>query len=221
MIDRIKYILEKIPVALILFLSLSYLAFDYNQFLNDPGSDLNLKKKEIADVRSMQTGLERKITDVKEFAKKIESVRQELASLASEFDSVRSVLPEKVNLAFSIKSVITEAQKLGLLITAIKPGVSEKKDLVSYYPFELEFQANYQQYLSLLNRIQELEEVIMVKDFQIESKGSKNSKYVELKGKVELFAVEYHGASLSSNSSSSGVSHAKDGSVVKNSMGGT
>ena len=220
MIDRIKYILEKILVGLILFIGLSYLAFDYNQFLNDPGSDLNMRKKELEDSRSTQSGLERKISDVKEFAKKIEMVRQDLANLESEFNSVRSVLPEKVNLAFSIKSVITEAQKLGVLITGIKPGVTERKDLVSHHPFELEFQANYQQFLSMLNRIQDLSEVIMVKTFQVQSQGSKDSKYVELKGKVELFAVEYHGASGAQHSSQTNSAKGTGGSVGKT-AGGT
>ena len=195
MIDRIRFFLEKIPVSLLLVIGLAYLMFDYNQYINDPGSELNLKKKDLSDSETTETNLKRKIVEVKEFSKKIETVRKDLASLDREFQSVRSILPEKVNLALTMKTVITEAQKLGLLIVSIQPGVLERKELVTQHPFDLEFQGSFQQYMSLLDRIQYLNEVVMVKSFSLKAVGSVEAKYVELTGKLRLFAVEYSGGS--------------------------
>jgi Tfp pilus assembly protein PilO len=202
MIDKIRFFFEKIPVNLFLVIGLAYLMFDYSQYISDPGSDLNLKKKDFSDLEKTELNLKRKILEVKEFSKKIEAVRRNLAGLEREFDSVRSILPEKVNLALTMKSVITEAQKLGILITSIQPGLVEKKELVVQYPFELEFQGSFQQYMSLLDRIQYLNEVVMVKSFSLQAIGSVEAKYVELAGKLRLFAVEYSGTSTTSPSES-------------------
>ena len=71
MIDRIRFFLEKIPVSLLLVIGLAYLMFDYNQYINDPGSELNLKKKDLSDSETTETNLKRKIVEVKEFSKKM------------------------------------------------------------------------------------------------------------------------------------------------------
>ena len=224
MIDRIKYFLEKIPVTLLLFMGLAYLMFDYNQYVADPGSEVNLKKKDLSDSETTEANLKKKILEVKEFSKKIEVVRKDLADLEREFDSVRSILPDQVNIALTMKTVITEAQKLGLIITSIQPGAAEKKELVTQYPFDIEFQGSFQQYMSLLDRIQYLNEVIMVKSFSLKAIGSVEAKYVELSGKLKLFAVEYSGGGSSSSHTAGASARASMGEQSgseENSRGGT
>lgn len=192
--ERIREMLEKIPVLPLLLLGVAYFGYDLFQFTTDAGSPLAQKQTQLIAVQAENTKIEEKIKKAQEFFKSLDVKREEIRLLATQLEAMKTTLSDQLDLPRFIKLVITEAAKTGIRVISLKPTESKKHEFYQEQAFDLTFRGVYLQVLVFLERISNLERVIRVDSFDIKRQGSSLAQYVDLGGTIQIKTYKYLGS---------------------------
>ena len=131
-------LLSRIPWLFIGFLAVSYLAYDYYDFLNSPESELGVKNAQLVAAKNNLELSKKKLAAAEEFFANLEAIRGRIRSLSQQLDSSKATLSHEVDLANFIRMVTLEAKKVGLTIKGIKPETEVKRDYYIEVPFNIQ-----------------------------------------------------------------------------------
>ncbi|MCM2321644.1 MAG: type 4a pilus biogenesis protein PilO [Oligoflexia bacterium] len=192
-LNRIKDIIEKVPFLFLLVLYLGYLGMGYHGFLNDPASELNLKKAELKASQEDLAKLSRKVEETREFIRSLNVKREEMRRLAQQLEDTKAVLTETLDVPAFMKLVLTEAQRVGLNVQSIRPGEASRGEHYAQQIFDVNFHGVYIQLIGFLDRLANLQKIVRVDDFMMKPISASTAKYVELEGVLQLKVFRYIG----------------------------
>jgi Tfp pilus assembly protein PilO len=161
MLEQIKEILDRIPAMLLLAAILGYLAYGHYQFVTDPSSPLLQKTAQVTAAEAQKTELKNKLKAAQEFVLSLEKRRLELRALAKELEELKVSLSETLDIGALIKTVVGEAAKVGLSVSGIRPTDLKESEYYSEQSFALTFHGVYVQLVVFLQRIANLEKIIL------------------------------------------------------------
>lgn len=192
--EKIKELLDRVPITLFLVIYILYLGYDYHLFKTDPRSGLNLEKAKVEKAENEVKKLKTRVKEVSEFVKSLEAKKAELRGLAQDLDSTKATLSESLDIPAFMKVVLTEAKKMGLTVLALKPTLSSVKEYYVEQAFELTFKGVFVQFIGFLERLANLEKIVRVDDFVMTPTKTNSSRYIELEGKLQLKTFRYNGS---------------------------
>lgn len=189
--DRLKELLQKIPVTILALVYVGYLGLDYYGYLHDEASPLILARKDLEAAKKDNIKLQARVKEGENFLKSLEAKRVELRSLASELDSVKGTLSENLDLPEFMKTVLTEARRVGLFVVSLKPASYTEKEYYGAHVFDFAFRGVFVQMMLFLDHMANVQKIVRVDNFNIRPRGSTSGKYVEIDGTVQLSAYHY------------------------------
>lgn len=189
--DRIKELLEKIPVTVVLLLYLGYVGWDYYDFTTNESSPLIMARKEVEDSKAANARLQAKVNEGENFLKSLDAKRVELRGLASQLESMKGTLSENLDLPEFMKTVVTEARRVGLFVVSVKPTGSSEKEYFGEQTFDFAFRGVFVQLMLFLDHMANLQKIVRVDNFNIKPRSSSAGRYVEIDGTVQLKVYRY------------------------------
>ena len=192
-IDRITELINKLPLTLFLVAYLGFLGSDYYSFMHDESSPLAMKHKEIEAAKQGSQKAQAKLKEIDTFVKSLEKKKVEIRQLALELQETKNSIPERSDVPGFMKATITEAKKVGIVITALKPGITENHEFYSEQHYEMKFRGAYVQVLGFLDRISNMNEIVQVDSFGMKPTGSQLEKIVALEGSLDVKTFSYLG----------------------------
>jgi len=126
--DKLKELLNKLPLTLFLGAYLGYLGYEYYFFTTDPGSDLIQRSGEIQAAKDNNEKVRKKIKDAAAFYKSLDQKKKQIRSLAKDLSQMKSSLSEQLDIPAFIKSVVTEAKRVGLRVESFQPTKEKKEE---------------------------------------------------------------------------------------------
>jgi Tfp pilus assembly protein PilO len=191
--DKLKEILERIPVGMLVALYVGYLGYDAYTFVNASDSPLGQKSAELQTVQKENGDLQVKIKKANDFFKSLDAKKAELRTLAQTLDDLKTTLSTETDVPGFMKMAVTEAKRVGLAVMGIKPLAEVEREYYKEQPFELEFRGVYVQLLVFLDRLSNVQNIVRVDDFDIKPIGLSTSRFVELDGVVKIKTYKYVG----------------------------
>ncbi len=195
MIQSLDVLFQRIPVIPLFFAFLGYFAWDYYQFVNSPDSELNGRRKNLAQAQISLTNSKQKLATAEDFFKNLDSIRARIVALSKQLEETKSSLNSDIDIGNFIRMITMEAKKIGLNIKSIKPEANKKADFYLEVPFNIAVRGAYVQILVFFDRIVRLSQIVRVAKFEFKPLGNTLSKYVELEGQGTLFTYKYVGTS--------------------------
>ncbi len=193
-LEEIKVLLNRIPALLIVLAFGIWEGWTYYQFVQgDPMSPLAQKEKKYKETESQTAGLRRRVKEVQEFMAGLDRKREELRTLAIRLGEMKSTLSEELDVPAIIKFVITEAKRMRVTVRGLRPESERLEELYVQQPFRLEFQAIYAQLVAFLVHVTNAQNILKIGALEILPNGSQESKFVPIKGTIELLAFRYSG----------------------------
>lgn len=195
--DKLRDLLDRIPMTLLVILFAAYVGYDYLQFLGDapfvsnPNAPLLLKKKEVEAMTTENAKLKQRVDRLQDFMKNLEGKRAELRRLALDLEAMKTTLPENLDIPDFMKTVVTEAKKVGITVVGLKPTESFSKEYYGEQAFDFQFRGVYVQLLVFLERLSSIQKIVRVDNFSIKPMRDDPSRFVELEGVVQIKAYRY------------------------------
>lgn len=189
--SKLSESLEKIPYSLVLVGYLGYLGYGYYDFTSADSSPLIQKTKQIELIKKDTTLLAAKKREREEFLKSLDSKRSQLREMAGKLDEMKSTLSEDLDVAEFIRMVITEAKKVGLTVKSIKPKGQTSKEFYSEHVFDLSYRGAYVQLIVFLERLSNVQRIVLIDNFSMKPISKDTSRYIELDGSIELKTYRY------------------------------
>ncbi len=197
-LDRLKEIVDKIPVGMLLFLYLGYLSYDFYAFRTDSESPLNLKAREVSKAQETKKKLELKLKEANKFVQTLEIKKAEVKKLALELQSMKETLSEKSDVPAFMKMIITEAKKIGVTVVSLRPGGVVDRDFYSETTYLLSFRGVFMQVAGFLDRILNVAEIVRVENLMLKPVASSRDRFVILEGSVDIKTYKYRGSNADS-----------------------
>jgi Tfp pilus assembly protein PilO len=188
---NLRDLLEKIPLVPLLFVFLAYQGYDYYQFTTDSASPLNQAKQQTLAAQTEVDGLRAKIKKMNDFAQVLNLKKAELRSLAQELEASKASLPETLDIPDLMKTLVTEAKRAGLTVTSLKPGETKTSDYHAEQAFQFSSTGIFFQYVAFLDRIANLQKIILVDSLQFSPVSAPSAKYIQLKSTIDFKAYRY------------------------------
>jgi Tfp pilus assembly protein PilO len=192
--ERIREMINKIPVMPIVGAILLYYGYIYYTFTTDPSSPLGQKKAEIELARNETQVLERKLREAQDFLKNLESKKQELRTLAAELDGIKATLSTSLDVGEFMRMVVTEAKKVGLSVISLKPAEQRKSEYYVEQVFDMTIRGVYVQVLVFLDRMSQVQKIVRIDEFGLRPISQLNAKFVQLEGAFKIKAYYYQGS---------------------------
>ncbi len=193
-VEKIKETIDKVPIVLMLVAYLAYNMFQYYTFETDSDSPKGALLRQIKTSKETNAKLQKKYEELTAFAKSLEQKKIALRELAGKLQEVKVTLSENVDVPGFMKMVTTEATKLNLSVLTLKPSGSEPQKFYGKVKFVLGFQGIFLQLVSFIQRLSNLSRIIHIDSIKVESVGSNVSKFIMLKGELELVVFRYIGS---------------------------
>jgi len=189
--ERIKEIIDKIPINILLLGYLLYLGYDYYMFESDVSSQKVAKAKALEAAKASNAKLEKRAKELSEFVRSLETKKVEIRNLAQNLQGMKATLSESTDDAAFIKIMYTEAKKAGLTVLALRPGASVAKEYYVEKSFVLSFGGVFAQVYSFLDRISNVAQIVRVENFAMKPSTVVGGKFVVLEGEMELKTYKY------------------------------
>lgn len=193
--ERIRTIIDKIPINLIMFVLLAYKGYDVYVFMNDPQSDLNQRVATIEELQGDLQKLELRVKEIEKFKQVLDQKRESLRMVAQELESLKASLGSEIDVPAFIKMVTTEARKLGMTVGSIRPAVVVQRDLYNEQAFEISFKGIYVQLLVFLQRLSKMQNIVRIESMDMHPVASAATsgpkRYVDLDGRIQIKAYSY------------------------------
>ena len=191
--NRLSEILERFPFIWVFIGFLAYVGYQYYEFTTAPDSKLQVAHSQIEAKERERVDYETKLKAAKEFYRTFEVKRVQLRDYTLQLQSLKSTLSDRVDVPLFMKSLVQEAEKVGLVVSALKPSGQVKRDYYMEQSFDLSFSGVYVQLLVFLDHLANLDKIVRVENFDIRRKGSATAPYVELTGTVQVLTYSYLG----------------------------
>lgn len=192
--EKIKELIDKIPIGLILTCYLAYLGYDYYSFANSGSSPLGIKKAEIAGAKNANAKLQKKIKELDIFVKNLETKKSELRNLAQELQNMKGTLSENLDLPLFMKMVFTEAKKVGISVESLEPIQPVAQEYYSEIGFKMTFKGVFSQLIDFLDRLSNVTQIIRADRINLNSTGVSAGKYAEIHGELIISTYKYQGS---------------------------
>ena len=189
--DRIRELLEKVPVPLITLVVVAYFGYDYYSFMNHSDSPLFLKNSEFVAVQGENDKLRTRVLALTKFIRELESKKVELRQLASKLDEMKTTLSDSFDVPSFMRMAVTEAKKIGLTVVALRPQAAVDREYYSEQPFEFSFKGVYVQLLVFLHRMAQTQTIVRVDNFTLKPSGSRSTGYTRLEGVIQIKGYRY------------------------------
>lgn len=197
--ERIREIIDKIPIKLIMFVLLAYKGYDVYVFVNDPQSDLNQRVATIEETQGQIQKLELRVKEIEKFKQLLDQKRESLRAVAQELENLKASLGSEIDVPAFIKMVTTEARKLGMAVGSIRPAAVIQKDLYNEQTFEISFRGIYVQLLVFLQRLSKMQNIVRVESMEMRPVAGSSvggaKRYVDLDGRIQIKAYSYRAPS--------------------------
>ncbi|MGK5084962.1 type 4a pilus biogenesis protein PilO [Bdellovibrionota bacterium FG-1] len=191
--ERIKEVLERLPLGFLLILYMGYLGFDYYSFTTASDSPLLQKQSEVANIKKNTVVVQEKLKVAHDFFKSLDAKRGEIRHLAQVLGEMKGSLSADVDVPSFMKMVVTEAKKVGLNVMGIKPIERKSHEYYEEQPFALGFKGVYVQLLVFLERLSNVQNIVRVDDFEIRPISASGARFVELEGVLQIKTFKYLG----------------------------
>lgn len=192
--DQLKEILNRIPYAILVLITIVFYGYDYWQFENDVNSPLNIQRTIAEKSRTDIASKKAKIREAEEFYRSLEAKRQEIRALAIRLGEMKNTLSEEIDVPAFIKGVVTEAKKVGFRVESFKPNGDGRKKYYIENRFKLVFSAVFGQIVVFLKRLANMKRIVSVDEIDFLVKGDRKARYVELSGAMTIKAFRYVGS---------------------------
>jgi len=189
--EKLKELLNRIPVGMLVSLYALYLGYEYWSFTSDDASPLMTRQAELVSAREEVKMLNTKLKQGQEFFKTLDAKKVQLRELAQKLDEMKGTLTNEIDVAAFVKLTITEAKKVGLNVLSLRPEKTNKQEFYEEQTFTLTFRGVYVQLMVFLERMSNIQSIVRVDNFAFQPKGSQTSEYVQIEGTVELKAYRY------------------------------
>lgn len=193
--ERIRAIIDKIPINLIMFVLLAYKGYDVYVFMNDPQSDLNQRVATIEELQGDMQKLELRVKEIEKFKLTLDQKRESLRTIAQELENLKTSLGSEIDVPAFIKMVTTEARKLGMSVGSIRPAAVLQRDLYNEQAFEISFKGIYVQLLVFLQRLSKMQNIVRIESMDMRPMNNNASvtakRYVDLDGRIQIKAYSY------------------------------
>jgi type IV pilus assembly protein PilO len=189
--EKLKELLNRIPVGLLASLYMGYLGYEYYSFTADDTSELVQRQQEVARTQQEVKTLEAKLKQGQEFLKNLDNKKVQLRELASKLDEMKGTLTNEIDVAAFVKLAITEAKKVGLNVLGLRPEGRNAKEFYEEQIFTMGFRGVYVQLVVFLERMASVQNIVRVDSFDLKPRGSQTAEHVEIEGTVELKAYRY------------------------------
>jgi Tfp pilus assembly protein PilO len=186
--ERLKEILNRIPIAGVLLVFAAYLLYDYYSFIH---GEYQQRQTELQAVQAETQALTTKLAQAREFYKTLDQKRAELRSLAQQLEQMKATLADTTDVPAFMKMVVIEAARVGLTVLGLKPTTSQTYDYYVEQAFDLQYRSVYPQLVVFLERLSNLETIIRVDNFNAKRNGPSTAQFVELNGVLELRTYRY------------------------------
>jgi Tfp pilus assembly protein PilO len=174
---------------------LGYLGWDMYSFYNDVLSPYVQAQDEIIRIQSEIETKSKKLQDAKTFYETLEKKRQELRAMVEQLSSMKATIPEVFDQSEFVRLLSAEAKKIGINLTRIDEMPETKKEYYVEKPFTLSFKAVYVQMIAFMERLNQLEKIIRVDEYQARPRTADSSKqkYVDIDGTMRIKGFYYLG----------------------------
>ena len=126
--ERLRELLDKIPMSLIVMAFVAYLGWDAYDFSNGESSELVQARSQLDTTRKDNEAKKKEIASAKEFYEKLELKRLELRALAQQLDQLKATLSERLDIPAFMRTVDLEASRVGLRILSFKPTSAKAEE---------------------------------------------------------------------------------------------
>jgi Tfp pilus assembly protein PilO len=191
--EKIKAIVDRIPISLIMVLWAGWLGYEYWTFTTAPESPLLQKQAEVDSVKKENLALQVKLKQANDFFKSLDVKKTELRKLAQNLEELKGTLSTNVDIPGFTKMLVTEANRVGLHVLGLRPKEIVSREYYQEQPFELTFRGVYVQLLVYLDRLANVQNIVRVDFFDIHPVSSSAARFVELEGTVQVNAYKYIG----------------------------
>ena len=189
--ERIRELIERIPVPLLLVAYVGYLGYGFYQFKNSPDSPLFEKNTELQTVTQENDKLQLRARELKKFIQELERKKLEVRNLANKLDESKASLSETFDVPSFMQMAVTEAKRLGLQVVALRPTDRTAKELYAEQSFEFGFKGVYVQVLIFLYRMSQIQTIVRVEDITVRPSGPRTQKFVQLEGTMKIKGYYY------------------------------
>jgi Tfp pilus assembly protein PilO len=195
-IEKIKEILNKIPVVLLLVAYLGNLGYDYYSFTNDSTSPLGDKKSQLEAAKTNNAQLKVKLNELQTFVKTLEAKKVALRNMVEEFQQVSGALSDHLDIPLFMKMVLTEARRAGLKVEGLKPKGITEKEFYQESGFDFTYRGVFVQLLRFLQRLALTTEIIRIEDLNMKPNSPASGRFVEITGGLEIKTYSYSAAKV-------------------------
>jgi len=225
--DRIKEIIDKVPITLILLGYLGYVGFQYYEFENDDASPKMAKMREITGLKDANKKYESQYKELNTFVRSLEQKKIEMRELAKQLQEVKAGLSEDIDVPGFMKMVTTEGKKLNLSILALKPIGHNNHEFYGEVNFSLTYRGVFLQLVAFLERLSSLSRIIQIDKLiatsSVVNSGTRSGQLVLLNGEMNLKVFKYIGShedTLGRADANSNANPASTPSAISKALGG-
>ncbi|MBI5344023.1 MAG: type 4a pilus biogenesis protein PilO [Deltaproteobacteria bacterium] len=155
-------------IALVLTAAFSYFSYRFIYLRNRAEMKaVDERRKGIAvEIEQINAGIKAS----EELRKTVAEAGRSLKGIEDRFRFIRSRLPSDRNISKILRDIAEGDLKAGLKITSIKPLVPEEKGELMRLPMQITMEARFISFGEYLERIENLERLMIVDNFMIEAK---------------------------------------------------
>jgi Tfp pilus assembly protein PilO len=189
--EKIREVINKLPILGLLAVYLGYLGIDYYQFDTDAESPLGQRRAAFQSKTTAVAALKVKLKELENFARTLETKKLDLKNKVDEFNRVGGSIPEKFDAPLFMKTLITEAKRQGLKVEGLKPKGSTEKEFYLESVFSFGYRGFYSQLLGFVYRLANTTAINRVDELSLVPAPQAGARFIEISGEFDIKTYTY------------------------------